>query len=231
MDWQMLVAAALGVGPALALMFWTLRDFTYPKVERPFFDDRKLFLMLAVGMVFGVLIYVVQSYFDLGFLLFALLFAVLEELIKFVFLNIPRFQRKLDTSFYGYSLGLGIGSTMAFGAVFITLQQSEDLGLDGWLIAFILAIQLVLLHSSTGAMIGTGVARGEVWGYFAQAGLLHIGVNLLMAVPLNYGSGLLGWAGLILAILLVVYYYRQVHRNLLPAMVRDATARMKGAKG
>lgn len=231
MDWLMMVAAALGVGPALALMFWTLRDYTYPKVERPFFDDRKLFLMLAVGMVFGVVIYVIQSYFNMGFILFALLFAVMEELIKLVFLNMPRFQRKLDTSFYGYSLGLGIGSTMAFGAVFITLQQSDSPDALMWLLIFIVAIQFVLLHASTGAMIGTGVARGEMWGYFAQAGLVHIGVNLLMAVPLNYGDGLLGWAGVILATLLVVYYYRQVHRNLLPAVVKDAMTRMKGAKG
>jgi hypothetical protein len=231
MDWQMMLAAALGVGPALALMFWTLKEFTYPKVERPFFDDRKLFLLLAVGMVLGVLIFVVQSYFNLGFLLFALLFAVLEELIKLVLLNMPRFQRKLDTAFYGYALGLGIGSTMAFGVVFYTIQQSESVGLDTWLAIIILAVQMVLLHSVTGAMIGTGVARGEVWGYFAQAALVHIGFNLLMAVPLNVDNDLLGWAGVIIATLLVVYYYVQVHRYLIPAVVKEALARMKGAKG
>jgi len=79
MDWTMMLAAALGIGPALALMFWTLRDYTYPKVERPFFDDRKLFALLAVGMVIGVIVYVLQSYFNLGYLLFALLFAVFRS--------------------------------------------------------------------------------------------------------------------------------------------------------
>ncbi|HSA35259.1 MAG TPA: hypothetical protein P5202_01725, partial [Methanomassiliicoccales archaeon] len=66
MNWTTMLAAALGVGPALALMFWTLRDYTYPKVERPFFDDRKLFGLLAVGMVIGVVVFVLQSYFNLG---------------------------------------------------------------------------------------------------------------------------------------------------------------------
>lgn len=229
MDWGMMMAAALGVGPALALMFYTLRDYTYPQVERPFFDDRKLFLMLAVGMVIGVVVYVLQSYFDLGFILFALLFAVLEELIKLVILNMPRFSRKLDTSFYGFALGLGIGSTMAFGAVFYTMQQS-DMDLLAWVTVLVLAVQMVLLHASTGALIGTGSARGEMWGYFAQAGLVHIGFNLLMAIPLNFDNIIAAWAGVILATLLVAYYYLQVHRHLLPSVVKDALAAMKQAK-
>lgn len=231
MDWTMMLAAALGVGPALALMFWTLRDYTYPKVERPFFDDRKLFALLAVGMVIGVVVYVLQSYFNLGYLLFALLFAVFEELIKLIILNMPRFARKLDTSFYGLSLGLGIGSTMAFGAVFYTLQQYDGLDALGWLTAIVLGFQMVLLHASAGAMIGTGAARGEVRGYFAQAGLLHIGFNLLMAIPLNFDNIYLAWVGVILATLLVTYYYLQVHRHLLPAVVKDALKAMQKAKG
>ncbi|MDD1772821.1 MAG: hypothetical protein LUQ09_07865 [Methanomassiliicoccales archaeon] len=230
MDWQMMLAAALGVGPALALMFYTLRDYTYPKIERPFFDDRKLFLMLAIGMVIGVIAYVVQSYFNLGYLLFALLFAVLEELIKLVVLNMPRFNRKLDTAFYGYAFGVGIGSTMAFGTVFYTISQYDSMGALEWAATIILALQMVLLHSSMGALIGTGAARGEVWGYFAQAALVHIGFNLLMAVPLNVDNIYISWVGVILASLLVVYYYLQVHRYVLPAIIKDALARMKGAK-
>ncbi|MCG7844957.1 MAG: hypothetical protein MIO90_05955 [Methanomassiliicoccales archaeon] len=228
MDWQMLLAAALGIGPALALMFWTLKDYTYPKVERPFFDDRKLFLLLAVGMVVGVVIYSVQSYFSLEFVLYALLFAVLEELIKLVILNFPRFQRKLDTAFYGYSFGLGIGSTMAFGAVFLTLTVLDELGAAGWLLVVIIGIQFVLLHASAGALVGTGSARGEIWGYFSQAGLMHIGYNLLM-VPFFMGEWW-GYITFVLATLLVAYYYMQVHRHVLPAVIDDAMARMKGAK-
>ncbi len=231
MDWTMMLAAALGVGPALALMFWTLQDYTYPKVERPFFDDRKLFLMLAAGMVIGVIVYVLQSYFDLEYLLFALLFAVVEELLKLVILNFPRFARRLDTSFYGLSMGLGIGSTMAFGAVLSTIQQSDGLGAMAWATVIILGVQLVLLHGSCGALIGTGSARGEVRGYFAQAGLLHIGFNLLMAVPLNFDNIYLAWTGVISATLLVVYYYLQVHRHLLPAVVKDALRAMQKTKG
>jgi len=153
--------------------------------------------------------------------------------LKLIILNMPRFQRKLDTSFYGYSLGLGIGSTMAFGAVFLTLSMLEEMGAAGWAIVIIIAVQFVLLHASAGALIGTGAARGEIWGYFAQAGLLHIGFNLLMVpfmVPFFMGE-VWGYITFALATLLVAYYYLQVHRHLLPAVVRDALVRMKGAKG
>jgi hypothetical protein len=226
MDWQMLLAAAVGVGPALALMFWTLRDYTYPKVERPFFDDRKLFLLLAVGMVVGVVVYSVQSWFSMAYVLFALLFAVLEPLVKLVVLNLPRFQRKVDTAFYGLAFGLGIGSTMAFGAVFQSMSVLDEA--LGWAIVVVIAVQFVLLHASTGALVGTGVARGEPWGYFAHAGLVHIVFNMLM-VPFFMGETW-GYATFAAATLWVAYYYLQVHRRLLPAVVREALARTKGTK-
>jgi len=114
--------------------------------------------------------------------------------------------------------------------VFYTLQQSDGLDALGWLTAIVLGFQMVLLHASAGAMIGTGAARGEVRGYFAQAGLLHIGFNLLMAIPLNFDNIYLAWVGVILATLLVVYYYLQVHRHLLPAVVKDALKAMQKAK-
>lgn len=226
MDWTMMLAAALGVGPALGLMFWTLRDYTYPKVERPFFDDRKLFLMLAAGMVIGVVTYSVRSWFPLEFLLYALIFAVLEPLIKLIVLNIPRFQLKLDTSFYALSFGLGIGSTNAFGAVFQSISVLDEV--QGWVLIAFIAIQFVCLHAATATIIGTGVARGEPWGYFAHAGLVHIAFNMLMVpffMALNWG-----YVTFALATLLVIYYYLQVHRHLLPSVVEDALKAMKKAK-
>ena len=101
MNNAMLIAGAIGFAPAMILMFWTLRDYTYPKVEKPFFEDKKAFGLFAVGMVIGVIIYSAQSWFALDLVLIALLFALVEELVKLMILNFSRFQRKLDTSFYG----------------------------------------------------------------------------------------------------------------------------------
>ena len=82
-----------GHAPAILLMFYTLKDYTYPKVERPFFDDRKVFFMLAVGHGHRrrhVRASITSCFRHvISLLVFALLFAVLEEMIKLVILNMP----------------------------------------------------------------------------------------------------------------------------------------------
>ena len=65
----------------------------------------------------------------------------------------------------------------------------------------------------------------------ADHGLVHIGFNLLMAIPLNVDNAIAAWAGVLLATLLVTYYYLQVHRHLFPSVVNDALAAMGRAKG
>ena len=42
MNNDMFIAGAIGFAPAILLMFYTLKNYTYPAVERPFFDDRKV---------------------------------------------------------------------------------------------------------------------------------------------------------------------------------------------
>src|SRR5512137_1194334 len=115
-DFLQIAAAVAGFGPAMALLFFTLRNYTYPRVEKPYFDDRKMFGFFALGIVLGMVIFAFESwgstmasaYTVLGLVLG---FAVMEELLKLIILNFPRFQRKIDTAFYGLSLGLGIAAT------------------------------------------------------------------------------------------------------------------------
>ena len=204
----------------MILMFWTLRDYTYPKVEKPFFEDKKAFGLFAVGMVLGVAIFAAQTWFPLQVIYFALLFAIVEELVKLMILNFPRFQRKLDTSFYGLAIGLGIGSTMGFGAAFVALHFVHSVSTWTLLIVVLLAVQLVLLNASTGATIGVGVTRGAPWAFFAQATLVHIAYNLLM-VPLYMNPDTLGYAGFFVALTIVVGYYVHVHMRMLPKVVED----------
>lgn len=218
----MLIAGAIGIAPALFLMYYSLKNYTYPLVQKPFFDDRKLFLMLAIGMVVGVLMFAIQNMFDIAFILFALLFAVIEELVKLVVLNIPRFQKKLDTAFYGYSFGLGIGSTMAFGAVFATMASFNSAGtaltVFDVIVLGLIAIQFNLLNGATGATIGIGVARGLPFGYFSQATIVHLAFNLIMIgffsmqSPLNY-------VAFAAATAVVTYYYYVIHFRTVPKFV------------
>jgi len=223
MNNDMLIAGAIGFAPAMILMFWTLRDYTYPEVEKPFFEDKKAFGLFAVGMVLGVAIYAAQSWFPLQVVYVALLFAIVEELVKLMILNFPRFQRKLDTSFYGLTIGLGIGSTMGFGAAYVALHFVESVSAWTLLIVVLLAIQLVLLNASTGATIGVGVARGAPWAFFAQATLVHLTYNLLM-IPFYTNPDAFGYAGFFVALAILVGYYIYVHARMLPKVVEDGVS-------
>ena len=226
MNDDMFIAAAIGIAPALALMYWSLRNYTYPKVKQPFFDDRVVFTYLAVGLVIGVAVYAVQSWFDMAFILFALLFAVLEEMIKLVLLNLRRFRGKLDTPFYGLTIGLGIGGAMGFGAVFQSLPVlnfgDAPIAVLNAVILVTLAVQFCLLHGSNGALIGAGVAKSMPFSYFSQAVLYHLAFNLLMigfflplSVPFNY-------LALVGATIVVIYSYWNVHYRVLPDMIGKA---------
>jgi hypothetical protein len=220
MNYDMFIAGGLGFAPAVVLMYYTLKDYTYPAVEKPFFDDRKVFGIFAVGLVIGTIIYAVQTWFSMAFIVTALVFAVLEELVKLVILNLPRFQGKLDTSFYGTSLGLGIGATMGFGAAYITVGQIGDLTLTSWAILIVIAVQFVLLHGANGMVIGIGVASKDPWPYFAQAVLVHLAYNMLM-IPFFSGDELLGYPLFILATIILVLSYWQSWKRFLPGLVRS----------
>ncbi len=228
-DLLQLVSAAVGFGPAMFLMYYTLRRYTFPRVEKPFFDDRRVFMMFALGVVLGMVVFVFERWGGSTgaaetVLLLILGFAFMEELLKLIILNYPKFQRRIDTAFYGLALGLGISSTFAFASVYIfLLGPSEPTAVEvAAMVMF--GLLFVLLHGSTTAIIGVGVARGDVKGYFSEALLIHVIFGLLyesfyftdiLIPPLN----LIGLAG---ATAIVVYGYKKVHGQLLPDIVRDA---------
>lgn len=233
MNYDMFIAGAIGFAPAILLMFYTLKNYTYPAVERPFFDDRKVFFMFAVGIIIGVILSSVNYLFFTGgvesLLIFAILFALLEELTKFVMLNMRRFLQKLDTTFYGVTLGLGIGSTTGFGAAFFALTALKGLvGPLDYVFLILLATQLVLLHGATATAIAIGSARGNPWPFLVQAILVHLAVNLLM-VPYYLGEVPLGFISFALAFGFLALYYRHVARTMIPEVVSDALSRMKHA--
>jgi len=226
MNTNLLIAGAIGFASSMALMFWTLRDYTYPKVEKPFFDDRKVFGLFALGLVLGIVIFSVQTYFPLAVVVVALLFALVEELIKLIILNIPKFQKKPDTGFYGLALGLGIGSTVAFGAVYLTLSFIDEINIWAAGTTLVLALQIVFLHGSTGATIGIGVARGSPWGLFAQAALIHLTYNLLM-IPFYTSEFTYGAFLFIVAFVFLVSSYLYVHYRLIPAFISELISKFE----
>ena len=237
-DILQITAGIAGFGPSMALLYFTVNDYTYPKVEKPYFDDRKLFAFFALGIVLGMVLFLVEEYGQGSsstetVVAVVLVFAVLEELLKLIILNFPRFQKKVDTAFYGVSMGLGIAATFTFASVYVSLLGLENPTAVEMVGYSLLGVQFVLLHGATTATIGIGVARGEIRGYFTQALLLHISYSLLM-IPF-FVSEVFAFqiAGVVAASIAVIYGYYRMHTLSLPVLIRDAkrwTPKPKPAK-
>lgn len=235
MEMSMILAAVLGFGPALLLMYLVLKRYTYPAVEQPFFSDPTLFGLFAVGLVGGTILFVAYTYFygSWGSILVAIGFAVLLELVKLVIMNLRRFHGKSDSIFYGFGLGIGMGCTMAFGMIYY-LGSQGDLDAASWMIIIVIAFTNIFLHSSTGTTIGEGVARKRVWEFLFQALLIDLAVQLLMIpvfTSLTAGTlwYYLSFISLGAALVVSILYFLRMNYLKLPSIVRDVL-KMEGKK-
>jgi hypothetical protein len=228
MDLTSYAAAAIGFAPPLALMLWTLQKYTYPKVERPYFSDPKLFGMFTVGIVIGVVLYAVSILFSVEY---AILGFLLEESVKLMIINLPRFQRRADTPFYAFGLSAGIASALAYGIVNRALATT---GFEAVAVVVMIAysVMLAMLQISTGTTIGMGVARGTPWPFFGQAVVVHLAFALMLAPSSSsiVDSGFLATALFVVAFAFVTLYYYYVHQKMLPVYVREALANLADVK-
>jgi len=159
-----LIALVLGIGPALGVLYWSLRRFDRPHVDHALFDDRRVFGALAVGMVFGVFASGLNLLLSLGSFAGAVLVlasvVLFEELFKLVYLNRRRYRGRFDTTFYGVPLGVGAAST----AVVANVVWAEGSPVPPASLALfaLFSAGLSLANASSGALVGFGASRGEM---------------------------------------------------------------------
>ena len=228
MEMNMVLAAILGLGAALAIIYIVLRKYTYPAVEQPFFSDPSFFKLFTVGLIAGTAIFVLYTFFNgaWGSIFIAILFAVVFELVKLIVLNLKRYHGKSDTLFYGFGLGVGVGGAFAFGFAFYA-SSVIDLPAMSWLLFAVIAVQTVLIHSATGMTIGEGIARYRPFEFLLQALIISVSYQLLMSQMLAWHSDILGYSFLILSFLLAFGYFYHIVYMKLPKVIKEVL-RMEG---
>lgn len=238
-----ILLACTSFAPAVLLMYLTLKDYTAPKVEKPFFDDRRVFMFFAIGIVIGMIFFFVDSAVGysidmLTIVLIPVAVSTFQGLTKLMILNWPKLQRKVDTAFYALALGLGISATYSFSRMFIIANNPGVAGLGGadiFTLLFIgmMGVQIVLIQGSTTAMIGVGCARGTPWSYFAYSMMYALGYSLLLygsAIAADQAGDVAGVGVLMAAWLVCVYSYWHVYVIDFPNLIDDAKRGMKKAK-
>lgn len=233
MDWIFGLAMLLGIGPALILMYLGVRNYTYPKVEQPFFSDPTFFILLVVGMIAGSILFFAMI--AMGFasnVVYMVILAAIEAMVLVVVMNLKRFRGKSDSVFYGYALGLGMSCGLSTGIVFVTASTVETF--DASVIVLVLiSVSMSLMLGACGTTVGEGIARHRVMEFALQAMIPLIIYNILLTVPLLQGGELGGIVAYYIcaAVALVfgaVLYYRTMLIRL-PQIVREVL-KMEGKK-
>ncbi len=232
MDWILGLAMILGIGPALALMFLGVRNYTYPRVEQPFFSDPTFFSMLVVGMVGGSILFFAMV--ALGFatnIVLMVLMAVVESMAMVVVMNLKRFRGKSDSVFYGYALGLGMSCGMSTGICFVTASTITHVDASV-IILVIISVTMSMILGSAGTNVGEGIARHRVMEFALQAAIPLIVYNILLTVMLRggeLGGSIVYYLSAVVAVLFALMVYGRTMVKQLPAVVRDVL-RMEGKR-
>ncbi len=226
------LAMILGIGPALALMYLIVREYTFPRVEQPFFSDPTFFSLFIVGLVEGSVLFVLLRMFGFASnIIYMLLYAAVEILAMFVVMNLRRFRGKSDSVFYGFGLGLGMSSGLATGICF-TLASVVD-HLDASAITMVvISVSLALMLGACGTNVGEGIARNYPTQFILQALLILAAFNIALTVILQggeIGGQITYYACQILLLLISGFYFYRMMRVKLPGVVKDVL-KMEGKK-
>ncbi len=231
MDSLLLLVSIIGFGPALLVVWFSLRKYDHPYVKGTCFDDRRVFFLLAIGMVAGTILLVMermvyplfkvvdvdgQVYFDpiMFFLVYIIGLGLVHTLIKFVILNFPPIQGRPDSQFYGISLGAGISATWIVGFGYISLRVDGGMDDVTTLAALaLLSLNTALIHSSAGAILGVSTARKEgMMG--VMGGFVPFMIFQLSMFPWFYFDII--WYSLLISTPVTILFYREVYLRIIP---------------
>ncbi len=223
-------ALLLGLGPALGVLYWSIRRFDIPFTQYRLFDDRRLFGGFAIGMIFGA----VAAFVEVnppggigGTILAVVAFFVFEESFKMVWLNRKAYSGRFDTTFYGVSVGVGTAATLAVANV---LENAATAGFsifvpESFLLLLLFSVSLSVIHADTGAIIGFGASRGEMLWPFIKAVLVRLAQGAALFAFLLQAPEPWAAIALVTAIVLALIVYHYVYTVILPGTLPEEIRR------
>ncbi len=211
--------AALSFGPALLMLYFSLSRYTWPKVEKAYFDDRWIFGLLAVGIIVGAVFVYFQDGAQAsgGGVLFVILFSVIQQLVVLVVLNFPRVRLKGGGRFYGYSLGTSIAAGIALGEYGIVFRGGSAFDYPTLAILLVYTFGLELMGGATGSVIGHSIETGDAARGMTLSSAMLVVFNFLMIPVFSFRPSALTFAFDSAALLLSAVVYAWVYRAVLPA--------------
>ncbi len=156
----------LGLLPSIFILYLIVRKYESK------FKEKNVFILFIIGFIFGVFIYLLErfTFFEesrLNLLVYSFLFSLVEQLSKFVIINLKRFYDKA-IAIYGASFGLG------FSSIFATFFVIEFvIGIES-IFFIILVISVIMYNCNSGIIIALGISRKEKLKYFIISFLMGV---------------------------------------------------------
>jgi hypothetical protein len=223
-------AGLIGIGPALAAVYFALRRFDRPHYDHTLFDDRRVFFAIAAGFILGGISLVASVFLRpagaIDALVALLVLAAFEEGFKLVYLNRHGYRGRFDTTFVGVALGGGMAAVSAFGEAYRVGPALLDAGVLLLFLGF--SVSFAALHTSTGALLGFGCAFGQTFPRMARVLVVRAGFALVLLPfvvagrPDAFAVASLGGA---CAFALLFYWFNV--RHLLPQAVPEDVRRQR----
>ena len=181
MDVPVQAVLFLGIIPALIFLYIALKGY------EGYYKDKTIFLTFIAGIVLGVIAAVVRLIIYPPFfsIVYIVLFAFFEQLLKTIILNIGRLQLKKETTIYGLSFGLGFGSSFTpFLVIAMSLSGQSSL----WFLSLAVlgSLGFILFHAASGAYIGFGIYSGKMTKMLFIAIFLSIPFNAIADIARFY---------------------------------------------
>ena len=232
MNIELQIGSLMGIIPAIIVLY-----FIWGKFEG-FFKDKLLFFHFVLGIVLGAIIGVVylilifiEGYnIETSILILVILFALFTEMLKFIILNRPKYHNAYDTTYYGFAMGLGMGAMWISTLMTRKLTENPAAMSDPYTYIFYLCLSFsgIMIHSSTGAILGYGIANFKrKWAITFSLTIQAI-FNIILLLILTFAD--FEGIGVIVTVIysfLILYHivYNDLLINTLPQNLRKKLIR------
>ncbi|MCK5561262.1 MAG: hypothetical protein KAJ51_11730 [Thermoplasmata archaeon] len=212
----------IGIIPAMVILFYTVKNY------EGYFEDRHFFFALMVSLFISILagffhiavMVTLPGIFDLiGLIVVIFALATFETVAKVVFVNLPRFKREYDTTFYGASFGCGFASFIVIAIGYVTLLGKLGGSIEFILSLVLFALGVVFIQGAMGIYIGYGCHKLDLFGYSLKAIFIQAPFNFVVVLwyVVIYTAPLTsGWELILIATIYAFGVYLYVYFKILP---------------
>jgi len=215
----------LGIIPALILLYISLKGY------EGHYKDKTIFLTFIIGIALGFIAAFVQSLTFAVAIIYIILLALFDQLLKTMVLNLGRLHEKKETTIYGLSLGLGFGSSFT---PFLIIAVSSLITSDVYVLSAIAigSFGIILFHGATAAYIGYGIYIGRLAKHLLAAVIIQLPFNFILGMTIIYSrpNSLNIQLGLITVLIMyggVFFWY--VTKKIMPQILTKSERRKRSS--